>query len=667
MQTGEQASQSTQRSGPILLLEIALVALISWIYLHRLQFQSPYLLEPDGYYHIKAAWLYRTHGIPQNFPWASFSTWKDHFFDKDFGFHVLLMPFTYGDLMLGGKLAAVTFGAALLTSFYAVLRLRDVRWPWLWTVLLISGGGLFIWRINVDRPQILSITLSLWAVYFLLRGSWLRLGLLSVVYALSYTAPHVVVVYALLGGAASFVLRQRWDLRLVVAPLMGILVGSLLHPHFPENFAAWRIQLGGVLSSAWGAGPTLPLGGEVFPTNTRRFLIDLIAIIASGVLAVLALPRLGDRFQRNHLTLLFIALGYFAIACFSQRFVEYLAPFSLLCSAEIISDAWPALHAETRRAGTFALPPSRSLQIALAIAGSALVVFFVALSHIANLKKYRGIHESAYRAPAEWLSQHTKLDEQVFTCDWDDAPELLFYNHHNRYLVILDPYYMYAWNKDIYDTWDSMRMGRSSDPVKMIRDTFGARFGYCTSDFADLRLQLSSDPRARIVSSTQNGYVFELLDGVPEPPKHRFQVSAPHDYDPDTDVTAQLLDRTHGIQWTDQHIEVGPLALTDLPSSPAGTKGACIDLRTELTLSEKPTLLQVRGSGNVAVWVDGQLAYQRVGNAPMRPINTVFAAAARRERATSPAPKDRAEIVARLCQAISPGTKWRFSLEVENR
>jgi len=47
----------------------------------------------------------------------------------------------------------------------------------------------------------------------------LRLGLLSVVYARSYTAPHVVVVYALLGGVASLVLRQRWDLRLLVAPV----------------------------------------------------------------------------------------------------------------------------------------------------------------------------------------------------------------------------------------------------------------------------------------------------------------------------------------------------------------------------------------------------------------------------------------------------------------
>jgi hypothetical protein len=665
MKTGEQASQSVQRSGPIFLLEIALVALISWLYLHRLQLQSPYMLEQDGYYHIKMAWMYRTQGILNSFPWASFSTWKDHFFDKDFGFHVLLMPFTYGDLMLGGKLAAVTFGAGLLTSFHAVLRLRDVRWPWLWTVLLISGGGLFIWRINVDRPQVLSVTLSLWAVYFLLRGSWLPLGLLSVVYALSYTAPHVVVVYALLGGVASLVLRQRWDLRLLVAPIVGILVGSLIHPQFPENFAAWRIQLAGVLSSAWGAGPTLPLGGEVFPTNTRLFLIELIAIVASGVLAVLALPRLGDRFNRNHLTLLFIALGYFAIACFSQRFVEYLAPFSLLCSAEIISEAWPALTAETSEPGTFALPSSRRLRVALAIAGSVLVVFFVALSHVANIKKYRRIHESSYRAPAEWLSQHTELNAQVFTCDWDDAPELFFYNHRNRYLVILDPYYMYAWKKDIYDIWDSIRMGRSSDPARMIRDTFGARFGYCTSDFAELRLQLASDPRARIVSSTENGYVFELLDGVAEPPKHRFQVSVPHDYAPDANVTAQLLDRTHVTRWTDQYVEVSPLALTDLPSSPVGAKGACIDLRTELTLSERPTLLQVRGSGNVAVWVDGQLAYQRVGHAPLRPINTVFAA--RRERATSPSSKEQAEVVARLCQAIGPSTKWRFSLEVENR
>jgi hypothetical protein len=62
------------------------------------------------------------------------------------------------------------------------------------------------------------------------------------------------------------------------------------------------------------------------------------------------------------------------------------------------------------------------------------------------------------------------------------------------------------------------------------------------------------------------------------------------------------------------------------------------------------------GSGDVAVWVDGQLANPRVGNTPMRPIDTVFAAGARRESATSQSSKDRAEVVARLCQAIRPRT-----------
>ena len=51
----------------------------------------------DGYYHIKMAYLYRTGEVGAagaKFHWTRESTWNGSFSDKDFLFHIYLIPFT---------------------------------------------------------------------------------------------------------------------------------------------------------------------------------------------------------------------------------------------------------------------------------------------------------------------------------------------------------------------------------------------------------------------------------------------------------------------------------------------------------------------------------------------------------------------------------------------
>ena len=77
-----------------------------------IQFSTPNLPDNDGFYHIKFAWLMRTEGLKPEFPYLPVSILNaNDFYDHHFLYHVALIPFTFGDLLFGAKLAAVTFSA----------------------------------------------------------------------------------------------------------------------------------------------------------------------------------------------------------------------------------------------------------------------------------------------------------------------------------------------------------------------------------------------------------------------------------------------------------------------------------------------------------------------------------------------------------------------------
>ena len=77
----------------VLLVGLACATVLAWV-----QAPAPGLYGYDGPFHIRySAWL-REHGISRTFPWWQETFLRDHWADKDFLYHVLLIPFTFGDL-----------------------------------------------------------------------------------------------------------------------------------------------------------------------------------------------------------------------------------------------------------------------------------------------------------------------------------------------------------------------------------------------------------------------------------------------------------------------------------------------------------------------------------------------------------------------------------------
>ena len=91
----------------------------------------------------------------------------------------------------------------------------------------------------IDSSMRLAGLVSLWAVG---TSRFRLLGVLSGLYALSYTAFQAFLgLVVLLFGFRGYA-RRRWEWRLLLYPFLGAGAGLLLHPHFPANLEVWALQ-----------------------------------------------------------------------------------------------------------------------------------------------------------------------------------------------------------------------------------------------------------------------------------------------------------------------------------------------------------------------------------------------------------------------------------------
>lgn len=473
-----------------------------------LQFQTPFLPEEDSYYHIKFAWLLRRHGLfREGFPWAHLSLWRDGFSDGAPLYHLLLIPFTFGDLAFGGKAAAVAMSAFMLSSFFAILTLNRVRARGYWFALLLLGGGYFWWRMLVLRPQVLSATLLLWSLHFLLSGRRRPFAALSFLYPLSYVAAFLPQVFSVARWIYLKATKGRADSRLVLAGLGAYALAMLAHPYFPKNLTFFYVQNGYVMFLGMTQKVDLYLAGEILPLDTRRFVGAHLPLIVNLLALALAFMHRRAALSERTRTTFLAALITILLTCASKRFVEYSVPVTTLFCAFLFTDVFAGYGLgdflrENGRAGR-----AFALAWLVALAGAAGAEAWIVRREMASVKPPR------FRELSAALAAAAPAGELVFTCDWDEPPQLLFYNEGYRYPVLMDPTFMYYWNPAIWRRWTDLANARltAGDTARELKETFGARFGVCGHKFSGLRSLMEDDKRFRIIAENEHGFVFKTL------------------------------------------------------------------------------------------------------------------------------------------------------------
>lgn len=471
------------------------------------QFLTPYLPEEDAYFHIKFAWLLRHHGFfTQGFPWAQFSLWRDGFSDGSVVFHLLLIPFTFGDLAFGAKLAAVFFSAFSFSSFFAILTLNGVRGRFYWFWLLLAGGGFFWWRWLVPRPQVLSAILLMWSLHFLINGRRKAFAALSFLYPLSYVAAFLPQVFAALRWAYLKVFTRRSDGGVLAAGLVAYALAMIAHPYFPKNLLFFYVQNFYVMFLGLTKHVDLSLANELLPLDTRQFFAGNLPLIANVLgLTFIAMHRRAAISERTRV-LFPITLVVVILTFASRRFLEYSVPVTTLFCAFLFTDVCAGYG-------------EKELVRDYGKAGQVVaVLWIVAMSTATGVEAAMVRHDFLKTAPPRFeelsraLAAHAPSGENVYTCDWDEPPELLFFGDQYRYPVLMDPTFMYYWNPGIWKQWFNVSNAllTPDETRRALLDTFHARFGVCGSKFATLRGLIAADPRFSILAENTSGYLFEV-------------------------------------------------------------------------------------------------------------------------------------------------------------
>lgn len=517
---------ASQSSDWITLRTGLMLAVVFGLFLALVQFSSPDLPDNDGFYHIKMAYLMRTESLKPAFPYLPLSILNSReYYDHHFLFHVALIPFTFGDLRVGAKWAAVTFASLAFLSTWILFKNQRIPYAWLWAMGLMAVSEAFIYRLSITRAQSLSLVVLMFGMDWLLRAKYSRLAVLAFVYVWLYNAFPLLLVMAGLYVLAVWLVERRFEYRPLVFTGLGMALGMLVNPYFPANivFAFQHIlpKLAGNME--------VRVGNEWYPYDTAQLLQNSALSLVAFASGALALGLSGKRMDLRTAFSFFLACLFGLMLFQSRRFIEYFPAFALVFAAfawtpvflresqTSLAGEVPAhagqkqnLTASSRTSGK-RLGSSRWLPaaaLAIILVPGIWTTFNAARASLSSSKPY-----DTYAGASAWLQANTPPGARVFQTDWDDFPRLFYYNTHNTYLIGLDPTYMQLFDAELFDLWVEITRGDLERPASAIVADFGARYVLTDLRHGDFLEQASLDPCLVQVYKDSHSAVFQVDEG----------------------------------------------------------------------------------------------------------------------------------------------------------
>ncbi len=433
------------------------------IVLAAIQFSTPDLAGNDGYYHIKLAQVMGQQGLRPVFTWLPLTILSaDAFYDHHFLYHVLLVPFTFGDLRLGAKWASVIFPAAAFVAGWWLLRSRRVPFAAIWSLGFVAVSEAFLYRMSMPRVQSVSLLMLFLILYAAFSRRYRWLAGLGFLYVWLYDAFPLIVLVVGAYTVARWLFERQFDLRPLAYAGLGVGLGLVINPYFPDNLVFIYHHLAPKLTEATATS----VGNEWYPYRTWTLVENSGVALGAFLAGVLALGLSNRRMNTSTATLFFISVLFGAMLFKSRRFVEYFPAFALLfCAA-----AWQPILQEWLQLGSWRKWAIPAVLTALLLPA----VWFNVGQAQASLQKSKPYQQ--YAAASAWLQANTPAGSLVFQTDWDDFTRLYFYNTHNTYTLGLDPTYMQLDDPELYDLWVNITRGKVDNPAQTISQTFGSEY-----------------------------------------------------------------------------------------------------------------------------------------------------------------------------------------------
>lgn len=426
------------------------------------QFSFSGFADPDSYYHIKFSEILSSQGwsAVSKLPWVEFSIWKNFPADLSLGYHYLFAAFLrfFHDPIFAAKIFGTLISFGVFAVFLIILLRLKIRHPLFWLFLLFFGSSAFLYRLIIIRPVIFSIVFLLLGFLFAFEKRRWALFLTAFFHSLIHasTVPFLIFVVA---AVLFFQKEASFNKRafLFFSCIGGAFLGLILRPDFPFILHQMFIQDWYVLFYQW-QGLDLGQGKEIHNSGLNLFSSSFL-ILAIFLLAIFVLINKKWIFLRLKLNkgsidfsryapLLVISLTFLIFSVLSFRFIDYWTPFAVLFAALAAKPFFERFDARDFLRKNF---KEHGKTAVFAILFIVLLVVKNITGAFSSVKAIEPLEK--FQAASYWLKENTPENSIVFHTDWDDFPKLFYYNDRNRYLVGLDPTFMYVYDKNLYWLW----------------------------------------------------------------------------------------------------------------------------------------------------------------------------------------------------------------------
>ncbi|MCA9955746.1 MAG: hypothetical protein KC434_13545 [Anaerolineales bacterium] len=472
------------------------------------QYATPSLAGNDGYYHMKMGYLIRTQGLKPDFPYLPYTILNEGaFYDHHLLYHVFLALFATTDpaldgglaLTQGAKLASIVMPSLAFLAIWWLLRGQKVPYAAVWAIGLFAVSEAFLYRMSMPRAQSMSLLLLVLGLHWLLQGKYKLLLPLGFVFVWAYNAFPLLLVVAGTYAIATFMLERRIAWQAVVYPAVGIALGLIINPYFPQNI---DFIVGHLLPKV-GESST-PVGNEWSPYRTWT-LVENSGVALMAVLGgILALGWREKRMDKSTLVALGLTVLFGYMLFESRRFIEYFPPFAFIFfafSAAPILREWLAAWGE-KRPYLHQLAP---IALLLLLAYPLYVGLTDARELVADSSP-----ADRYADATIWLHDNAPAGTMVFQTDWDDFTRLFFYNSNAVYTAGLDPTFMELEDKAFYERWVDITRGRVDQPGAAIRDEFGAAYVFSDLNHDNFMEDAEDDPLLQEVYRDEYAVIYQV-------------------------------------------------------------------------------------------------------------------------------------------------------------
>lgn len=471
--------------------------------------------DPDAFYHAKMASLLLERGPLLAFPWLDLTVLHPGFNNQHLFFHYFLVPFVDAFGMLpGAQIAAVIAAGLFAVMAYLSFEKLSLRFAWLWTLVLIALPPMLT-RLSLGKASPFAIGFFLFGIVAWHRSARIWAFAIGFLYALTHGGWPLLIGAQIVLTFGSWLYTRfveespgRPNFSIALATLGGGLLGTFIHPNFPETIPYLWVQI-------FQIGVATPIGRVVmgtewYPYAPLELAAHLSLLLVLGILLIAGSivsrrDALDRQAARLSLSLGLLLAVFLAMTFKSARFVEYLAPVAVFWLASL----WMQIDLMkffARLRSIFRYLPHVIVVVCLFIAGKGAINTRQRLFDAA--KPF-----SRFEKAMEVVAQELGPGERLFHSDWAQFPLLWSKNDRLRYVAGLDPVFLLQASSTISDAYTNLTLGRTtSSAFETISGTFEARMVLVERKPGQkLEEILRADNRFQSVYADEEAAIFKLI------------------------------------------------------------------------------------------------------------------------------------------------------------